>query len=172
MLACYLYATRCQCDTLIKKKILTHTSEHCGGSPLPLPLSFILLSPAHLSVRGPHRLVVRVIGGPRPQALIGVEIHGVDFLPANLLQRHSCLGDSETDDHEQRKHETEQEAKQCMRALCMSACLRNGTSFRVMLFNLCLVFTRTGCNQLQVKKQKQNYRAMRRHTRKDRCHNT
>lgn len=123
-------------------------------------------------MRGPHRLVVRVIGGPRPQALIGVEIHGVDFLPANLLQRHSCLGDSETDDHEQRKHETEQEAKQCMRALCMSACLRNGTSFRVMLFNLCLVFTRTSCNQLQVKKQKQNYRAMRRHTRKDRCHNT
>lgn len=122
-------------------------------------------------MRGPHRLVVRVIGGPRPQALVGVEIHGVDFLPANLLQCHSCLGDSETDDHEQRKHKTEQEAKQCMRALCMSACLRNGTSFRAMLFNLCLVFTRMGCKQLQVGK-KQNYRAMRRCTGKDRCHNT
>lgn len=44
-----------------------------------------------LSASGPHRLVVRVVGRPRPQALIGVEVHGVDFLPANFLQSHSCL---------------------------------------------------------------------------------
>lgn len=44
-----------------------------------------------LSLREPHRLVVRVVGRPRPEALIGVEVHGVDFLPANVLKSYSCL---------------------------------------------------------------------------------
>lgn len=38
-----------------------------------------------LSASRPHRLVVRVVRCPRTQALIGVEVHGVDFLPAYLL---------------------------------------------------------------------------------------
>lgn len=88
---CYHYATGCQCGD---KSLQTH-AEHSGftlpSSHLSLsflfPLPLILLSPnpAHLSASRPHRLVVRVVGRPWPQALIGVEVHGVDFLPANLL---------------------------------------------------------------------------------------
>lgn len=66
------------------------TRAVCPSPPLlNLHPSFTLLSstPAHLSLsaRGPHRLVVRVVGRPRALALIGVEIHGVDFFPGSLL---------------------------------------------------------------------------------------
>lgn len=98
-MSCYQYATRCQCgDILIEVKHMTekvkHMTEQCGFTLYQLLFalpsihpSFILLSPApaHLSVSGPHRLVVRVVGCPWPKALIGVEIHGVDFIPANVL---------------------------------------------------------------------------------------
>lgn len=56
---------------------------------------FLLLSPsrAHLGVppSGPSRLVFRVVGCPRPQALIGIEVHGIHFLPAYFLQSNSRL---------------------------------------------------------------------------------
>lgn len=68
------------------------------SSTLSPPL-FTLLSPTlgHLvlSASGPHRLVVRVVGRPWPQALIGVEVHGVGFLPNHLLQSYSSLRESE-----------------------------------------------------------------------------
>lgn len=58
-------------------------------------LSVILLSGSHahlgLSTSRPHRLVVRVVGCPRPQTLIGIKVHGVHFLPAYLLQGYGCL---------------------------------------------------------------------------------
>lgn len=87
------YATRCQCgDILIEvlNRMLNSVDSLFTSYSSPsrlFHLSFILLSPApaHLSVSGPHRLVVRVVGCPWPKALIGVEIHGVDFIPANLL---------------------------------------------------------------------------------------
>lgn len=92
-MSCYLYATRCQCgDILIEvlKHMLNSRDSLFTSYSSPRLLfhpSFILLSPApaHLSVRGPHRLVVRVVGCPWPKAVIGVEIHGVDFIPANVL---------------------------------------------------------------------------------------
>ena len=90
-MSCYHCATGCQCGDIMIK-VLKHKVNTCSHPPFlpPSPhslLSFIILSPAlaHLSPSGPHRLVVRVVGRPRPQALIGVEVHGVYFLPANLL---------------------------------------------------------------------------------------
>ncbi|TNN26569.1 hypothetical protein EYF80_063295 [Liparis tanakae] len=71
---------------------LSSISRHSSSSIPPLAYP-------SLSLREPHGLVVGVVGRPRPEALIGVEVHGVDFLPANVLKSYSCLRDSETDNH-------------------------------------------------------------------------
>lgn len=85
---------------------ITHTHERLQAfwthliSPPP-PMSFIFC-PTHLClfVGGPSWLVVGVVGRPWPQALIGVEVHGVHLLPAHLLQSHSCLVEERTGDRE------------------------------------------------------------------------
>ena len=90
-MSCCHCATGCQYgDILIKaiKHTLITVQFHFIPASPPLCHSFFLSPrPAHLglSARSPHRLVLRVVGRPRPKALIGVEVHGVDFLPANLL---------------------------------------------------------------------------------------
>lgn len=92
-MSCYQQATRCQCGDSDRSP-QTHAEQQgftlyqlffAPPSISPIIHFFLSPAPAHLSVRGPHRLVVRVIGCPWPKALIGVEIHGVDFIPANVL---------------------------------------------------------------------------------------
>lgn len=94
MICCHC-ATGCQCGDVVTMPSNTLKSSRVPSCSSLFFLSVTLLSCSHahlgLSTSGPRRLVVRVVGRPRPQALIGIEVHGVRFLPAHLLQSDARL---------------------------------------------------------------------------------
>lgn len=56
-----------------------------------------------------------MVGCPRSQALIGVEVHGVDLLPVYLLQSHSRLREIKQD---HQKNCKQQIKKQKQKKIC------------------------------------------------------
>lgn len=88
---CHDNTTRWHCGDILSKVLKRNRFIFLFSHPLlysPLnstPIHGLSAALTHLSPSRTCRLVDRMIGCPRAQALIGVEVHRVDLLPIYLL---------------------------------------------------------------------------------------